>query len=1158
MSKTKNHLVVILFVLFVQAILFPQNQYNTVFVTDSIPVNLNNSYNISSVSIIPFTEKIVLRDSTLKRFQDYKFNYSTATFTLSDSLPYSIFDTLYVSYETVKLALHKEYKRRSLVVRYDENLGDTVRVAELEGSSFTPEAIFGPGIEKSGTLIRGFSVGTTKDFSLQSGLRLQLSGRLSDDIEIVAALTDENTPIQPEGNTERLEELDKVFIQIKHPNAVGTFGDYKLSKRVGEFGVINRKLQGLMGEFSIGDHSGYLAIASSRGKFNTNSFNGLDGVQGPYNLSGINGEKNIIVIAGTEKVYVDGVEMKRGENNDYTIEYGNATITFTPQRLITSASRINVDFEYTSRQYARSVFSGGASSSFFDNKLGIKFQFFQEGDDQNSPIDISLSDEDKQIIRNAGDNRLKATKTGVALAQPDSLGQVHGTYIAVDTTINGEPYTYYVYKPGDSTAIYSVSFSSVGDGLGDYSRQAIGNFKFVGIKQGSYLPVVFLPLPQQNQVGNVVLDINPFDNTHLSVEYSGSNFDQNKMSNIDDGNNYGYATNVLFRIDPSEVKLGPLNFGKIGISYKDRFIQSLYFTPDRFNDVEFNREYNIAQTTEKQDESFHEVKLNLLPVNEVNLSSSAGFLKRGNNFNSNRFFNVLKIFNYKNYSLNYTFDYNESNNSSTNTKWLRQQGNGYYVFWKLKPGVEFLSEDKKDRINKKDSLLLTSLKYYEINPYLQLVELTDLKLSAKYSLRDDYHPLNGIMENQARSTTQYYELGYSGIREVNTVFNLTLRDKKFSNTFKQQGNLDNQTILVRSTSKFRFWDPIVDGNLFYEVSTKRSARLEKVFVPVPSGTGNYKYLGDLNGNGIADEEEFEQTVYDGDFTLITIPSDELFPVIQLKTSTRWKIKYATIFDKNSLLGTILKPLSTETVWRIEENTRETDFSKIYFLHLSDFQVEGKTINGLNYFQQDFFINENSQELSFRFRFTQNKRMSEYYNGVERGYNRERSLRIRFRMVKEMSNQTDLTNIRDNAIAPVSSTRSRSITDNNIASDFSYRPESTLEVGFKVKVGRSEDTYPENPTIIDLNSQSMRFNLSFTSKGRLRIELERSELIANTTENTIPFELTGGNQVGKNYFWRLNFDYRVASFLQTTVNYEGRLQGKGRVIHTARAEARAYF
>ena len=83
-------------------------------------------------------------------------------------------------------------------------------------------------MQKSGTLIRGFTVGTNKDFSLNSGLRLQLSGRLSDEIEVVAALTDENTPIQPEGNTERLEELDKVFIQVKHPNAIGTFGDYEL------------------------------------------------------------------------------------------------------------------------------------------------------------------------------------------------------------------------------------------------------------------------------------------------------------------------------------------------------------------------------------------------------------------------------------------------------------------------------------------------------------------------------------------------------------------------------------------------------------------------------------------------------------------------------------------------------------------------------------------------------------------------------------------------------------------------------------------------------------------------------------------------------------------------------------------------------------------
>ncbi len=64
-----------------------------------------------------------------------------------------------------------------------------------------------------------------------------------------------------------------------------------------------------------------------------------------------------------------------------------------------------------------------------------------------------------------------------------------------------------------------------------------------------------------------------------------------------------------------------------------------------------------------------------------------------------------------------------------------------------------------------------------------------------------------------------------------------------------------------------------------------------MFVRVEQGTGNYKYLGDLNNNGIADENEFEPTTFDGDYIQVTIPTDQLFPVIDLKTSTRWKTNF---------------------------------------------------------------------------------------------------------------------------------------------------------------------------------------------------------------------------------------------------------------------------
>jgi hypothetical protein len=289
-----------------------------------------------------------------------------------------------------------------------------------------------------------------------------------------------------------------------------------------------------------------------------------------------------------------------------------------------------------------------------------------------------------------------------------------------------------------------------------------------------------------------------------------------------------------------------------------------------------------------------------------------------------------------------------------------------------------------------------------------------------------------------------------------------------------------------------------------------------------------------------------------------LPTDELFPVIDLKTSTRWKVNFSEMVDVKTLLGKIVSPISSETYWRIEENSRETAYGNIYLLKLSTFQNENTTIRGSNYLQQDFFLFENDQELSFRFRFTERTALNQFSNGFERYFNRERSLRIKFKMIKEISNQTDIVNQVDNVSAQVNSNRVREINSNNVISEFSYRPDKNIEVGFRIKAGRSEDTHPVRPTVIDLNSQLIRFNLSFLGTGRLRIEIERNELTSNTTENSIPYELTNGNQIGKNYYWRLNFDYKLSSFLQTTVSYDGRVQGASKVVHTARAEARAYF
>ncbi len=1126
----------------------------------------------------------VMRDSItpLVRGRDYRLESAKGQFILTSNFLQTLkadssHITLSVFYRYLPLALRDEYTVRT-VVRKTDSLGEVTRtVVPVAAKPFRVDDLFGPGLQKNGSIVRGFTVGSTQDLTLNSGFRMQLAGKLAPDIDILAALTDENSPIQPEGTTQTLQEVDKVFVELSGPTYGATIGDFNLQvgeRAGGEFGRLFRKLQGARARWHyegevLGKTTGNISVAAAtaRGKFTSNQFQGRDGDQGPYRLTSREGDRRIIVLAGTERVYLNGERMTRGEVNDYTIDYASAEVTFTSRRLITHASRIVVDFEYSDRKFTRNLVGFSAENSFLQNRLQLQLQAVQEADDPDTPLDFQYEDSTRAIAARSGSNRIQASTSGIRYVGIDSVtGLPRGQYYLRDTLIDSRPITVLIFAPGDPRSVYSASFSYVDhvppDSAG-YTRVAIGRYVFVGLGKGNYLPIQFLPLPERQRLVTATLQGNVASDLSVAGEFALSEYDRNRFSNRDDGDKEGGAYKVEVAYRPRRIALGGLNLGDLDFTLLERRIGRTFAPLDRSNEIEFNRKWDVDVFT-GQDELIREASLAYAPLKTMRFTGTYGLMQRDEDFRSDRWsFNALL----RDSSLPMVqYDVERISTSVSRggfgTSWLRQRGDVRTSLGLFVPGIRVEHEERRREDTRNVREVEGGFRFLELAPRLEFASGNLFAATAEMQFRTEDSVANGSMQRAFRSITHVYSWQLQEWHTLRSSLSLSIRNVDFTEEFKRRGNGDVESMLLRWQTRFSPLKRGVDGDVIYEIANQRSAQLERVFVRVPKGTGNYRYRGDLNNNGIAEENEFEQTRFEGDYILLLLPGDALVPVIDVKVGGRIRISPSRFLPQPTpFAGQALAALSLETTVRIEERSTEQDAQRIYFLNLARFLNEATTITGSQVFGQDIHLYEHDPDFSLRLRYRERSNLVRLVGTMEKGYFRERSVRVRTQLAREIGNQTEFTNVRDRVDATSFSRRARNLTSNGISTEFSYRPEPIWEITFGTGITNVLNSYGGARTTADINEQMIRLTYAIMGAGQLRGELKREEVLTSNVDarraGELPFEFTQGRAIGRSLLWQLAFDYRISQHVQVTFNYFGRSEG-GSLLHTARAEAKAFF
>ncbi len=1034
-----------------------------------------------------------------------------------------------------------------------------------------PELFKFEGLTKSGSISRGITFGNNQDVYVNSSLNLQLAGKISDDVEILAAITDENVPIQPEGNTQQLQDFDKVFIQLSNEKSKLIAGDFDLKRPDSYFMNFQKKGQGglFSTKFNLGksDDPKKQSVmhvtasgAVSKGKSARQVVPAIEGNQGPYRLSGSNGETYIIILAGSEKIFIDGQRLTRGSQYDYIIDYNTSQITFTAKRLVTKDSRIIAEFEYSEKSYARSLLF--FNDEFEKDKLKIKFNLYSEQDSKNQPLQIQLDSAKKALMNSVGDHIDQAvypTSDSVAFNSNQIL------YQKMDTTIGAITYPgIFVYSTSADSAHWALTFSIVGQGNGDYVQDinsANGRvYRWIapvgGTRQGSYAPVALLITPKRQQLFTFGSDYTFSKNDKAMVELAMSNNDINLFSSKDKANNAGYAAKVMYE-NISALNADTLHGLKLKSSLNYEYVNENFKPLERFRPVEFERDWNVGGITTVSDEHIASFQTALLKPTLGSVNYQLKSYLRGTAYKglmNSAGMNMTA----KKFTLLGNGSYLNTNGTINKTQYYKHNFDLSRPVWKLVIGGRENTEHNEFLKPSSDSLFANSFYFREFQGYVSTVDTSKTKASLSYKQRYDYSPVitqfkTATVADEINLTVELLKNPNNQLRTTSTYRKLTIRDT----TLTQQQAA--KTFLNRMDHNLTLWKGVVSASTYYEVGGGQERKLEYSFVLVAPGQGTY-WWEDYNHDGVKQLNEFEVTTFTDQQIYIKVftPTDQYISTRTNSFNEVFTLSPAAGMQSIQGKQKLITRFSNQLSVRLDKKTQNEELVSSLNPFNQNVNDTALVSNNSN-FRNTFFFNRSNSIFGMDATWQQNKSKSLLTNGFESRVQTLREINVRWNFTHSFLFNTNYQNGDKQNSSEFFSRRDYHIRSNETEPKLSFQPTSSFRATLSYKYSLKKNV----EGILGEQSLSNKFGIEIKynaiRSGSLTAKFNFIAIAFNAAENSsLAYDMLEGLHNGKNATWNVSFQRNLSNSMQLSLNYDGRKSAGTNIVHTGGVQFRAFF